>query len=72
MSKKSGTRWPESLTDRKMPAGVSWGQYLRFSAAAFASMMVGAQCVHYYYKPLQDLDMYVEQELTKRMYLLNL
>lgn len=46
-----------------MPAGVSWGQYIRFSTAAFAAMMAGAQCVHYYYKPLQDLDVYIEREL---------
>lgn len=48
-----------------MPAGVSWGQYLRFSAAAMMAMMAGAQSVHYYYKPLQDLDVYIEQELAK-------
>lgn len=53
-----------------MPAGVSWGQYLRFSTAAFASMMAGSQVVHYYYRPLEDLQAYVEKERILRRFLL--
>lgn len=49
-----------------MPAGVSWSQYIKFSAAAFLSMMAGSQTVHYYYNPLKDLDMYIEKELQIR------
>jgi hypothetical protein len=44
-----------------MPAGVSWGSYLRFTAAALFTMFAGAQIVHVYYKPLGDLDKYVEK-----------
>jgi len=39
-----------------MPAGVPWGEYMRFFVTAFASMAAGAQIVHIYYKPLQDMD----------------
>lgn len=46
-----------------MPAGVSWSQYIRFSAAAFATMMAGAQTVHYYYRPLEDMDKYIDREV---------
>lgn len=49
-----------------MPAGVSWGKYLTFFVAAFASMAAGAQTVHKIYSPLEDLDKYVEKELEKR------
>lgn len=38
-----------------MPAGVGWGQYVRFSIAAYLAMMAGAQVVHVYYHPLDDL-----------------
>ena len=48
-----------------MPAGVSWSQYLKFSAAAFLSMMGGAQAVHLYYNPLKDMDVFIENELRK-------
>lgn len=45
-----------------MPAGVSWQRYLKFFAAAMASMLAGSQMVHIYYKPLDDMDVYVEEE----------
>ncbi|XP_033171012.1 uncharacterized protein C12orf73 homolog [Drosophila mauritiana] len=45
-----------------MPAGVSWGQYMKFLGCALASMMAGSQAVHFYYKPLEDLRTYIEQE----------
>ncbi len=35
-----------------MPAGVSWGEYLKVAAAAYMAMFVGAQTVHVFYKPL--------------------
>lgn len=46
-----------------MPAGVTWGQYLSFSAAAMVSMFAGSQIVHHHYKPLQDLNEYITREL---------
>jgi Domain of unknown function (DUF4516) len=49
-----------------MPAGVSWPTYLKFFAAAFVSMALGAQVVHQYYKPLDDLEKFVENELKKQ------
>ncbi|XP_037935772.1 protein brawnin-like [Teleopsis dalmanni] len=46
-----------------MPAGVGWGQYIKFFTCAMLSMMAGSQLVHYYYKPLQDLDVYIDNEM---------
>ncbi|XP_018785018.1 PREDICTED: uncharacterized protein LOC108966503 [Bactrocera latifrons] len=46
-----------------MPAGVSWGQYMKFLSAAMLSMMAGSQLVHMYYKPLDDLNTYIEREI---------
>ena len=43
-----------------MPAGVSWGEYLRFAVAALASMALGSQAVHHLYRPLDDMDKIVE------------
>ncbi|EDW30504.1 GL26822 [Drosophila persimilis] len=45
-----------------MPAGVSWGQYTKFLASAMLAMMAGSQAVHLYYKPLEDLPVYIERE----------
>ena len=44
-----------------MPAGVTWGEYLRFMAAALGSMFLGSQAVHLVYKPLQDMDQVLDQ-----------
>lgn len=49
-----------------MPAGVSWPRYLFFFSAAMVSMLAGAQTVHIYYKPLGDLDKYIEEEVRKK------
>lgn len=46
-----------------MPAGVTWGQYMTFSAAAMLSMLAGSQLVHQHYKPLQNLHEYINKEL---------
>ncbi|XP_036319174.1 uncharacterized protein LOC118733747 [Rhagoletis pomonella] len=45
-----------------MPAGVSWVQYMKFFSAAMLSMMAGSQLVHMYYKPLDDINVYIERE----------
>ncbi|EDW06327.1 protein BRAWNIN [Drosophila mojavensis] len=45
-----------------MPAGVSWGQYMKFLGSAMLAMMAGSQAVHMYFKPLDDLPVYIEKE----------
>lgn len=50
-----------------MPAGVSWPRYMLFFSAAMLSMMAGAQTVHVYYNPLQDLNKYIEDEMNKHV-----
>lgn len=45
-----------------MPAGITWGAYLRFLIAAGLSMFAGSQVVHMLYRPLDDLDEYIEVE----------
>ena len=44
-----------------MPAGVSWPTYLKFAFAAGVSMVAGAQTVHLVYRPLEDLDKFIEK-----------
>lgn len=48
-----------------MPAGVTWSVYLRFTAASLLSMFAGAQVVHIYYRPLDEMDKLVEMEVKK-------
>lgn len=48
-----------------MPAGVSWSTYIKFSTAAMLSMLAGSQIIHNIYRPLDDLDTYVEKEYEK-------
>ncbi|KAK4294118.1 hypothetical protein Pmani_033228 [Petrolisthes manimaculis] len=45
-----------------MPAGVTWSHYLRFSCAAFLSMVAGSQLVHICYNPLEDINTMIEKE----------
>ena len=49
-----------------MPAGVTWGVYLRFVTASMLTMFAGAQCVHLVYRPMDDLPHYVELERQRR------
>ncbi|XP_044762272.1 protein brawnin [Coccinella septempunctata] len=44
-----------------MPFGVPTGRYITFVATAMITMFVGAQTVHIYYRPLDDLDAYIEK-----------
>jgi len=44
-----------------MPAGVSWPTYLKFATAAGLSMVAGAQTVHAFYKPLDDLEIVIKK-----------
>ncbi|XP_023950532.1 protein brawnin [Bicyclus anynana] len=46
-----------------MPAGVTWGQYVCFSIASLLTMLAGSQVVHQHYKPLVDLNKYINKEL---------
>jgi hypothetical protein len=48
-----------------MPAGVSWPQYTKFFVASIVSMLLGAQAVHVYYRPLDDLNELVQQEVER-------
>jgi len=48
-----------------MPAGVSWPQYIKFFVAAMVSMLLGAQAVHEYYRPLDDVSELVQQEVER-------
>jgi len=50
-----------------MPAGVSWQTYLKFSVAAAFSMIAGAQTVHAVYKPLEDLETFIEDFEDKKV-----
>lgn len=45
-----------------MPAGVTWGPYLRYTCAAFLSMVAGSQLVHMYYNPLEDMNTMIDRE----------
>ncbi|XP_076448508.1 ubiquinol-cytochrome c reductase complex assembly factor 6-like [Babylonia areolata] len=49
-----------------MPAGVTWGRYLRFFTASMLSMFAGAQVVHLIYRPLDDMEEWVEKEKKKK------
>lgn len=48
-----------------MPAGVSWSRYLTYATCSLLSMFAGSEVVHRYYRPLQDLNEYVEKEKQK-------
>ena len=49
-----------------MPGGVGMGEYWRFMGAAMLSMFLGAQSVHIFYRPLDDLDDYVKKAKEER------
>lgn len=42
------------------------GLYVKVLAISIVSMMAGSQLVHLYYRPLDDLEDYVEREIRKR------
>uniref|UniRef100_A0A147BV29 Uncharacterized protein n=1 Tax=Ixodes ricinus TaxID=34613 RepID=A0A147BV29_IXORI len=49
-----------------MPYGHSWGYTLRFCVAAMLSMLAGAQCVHVFYRPLDNLEDYIKDERQRQ------
>lgn len=49
-----------------MPAGVSWSYYIKFTTCAMLSMLAGSQVVHMYYRPLEDLNEYIEEEMKQK------
>ncbi|XP_046625963.1 uncharacterized protein LOC124307854 [Neodiprion virginianus] len=56
---------PKQVGSKKMPAGVSWTRYLTYTGVAMLTMLAGSQTVHHFYRPLDDLDMLIEQEYEK-------
>lgn len=46
-----------------LPPGVTVGQYVRFTCTALFTMFLGSQVIHNYYKPLKDLEKYLEIEI---------
>lgn len=46
-----------------MPYGTTWPRVLTFFTSAMLSMLAGAQLVHVYYRPLDDLEEYVLEEM---------
>lgn len=48
-----------------MSGNISIAAYVKFSLMAMTSMMFGSQLVHNQYKPLDDLEDYVEKEIEK-------
>lgn len=50
-----------------MPAGVTWTKYICVTSAALLSMFTGSQVVHYFYRPLDDLDDLVQMEVERRL-----
>ncbi|XP_026817548.1 uncharacterized protein LOC113556661 [Rhopalosiphum maidis] len=48
-----------------MSGNISIVTYVKFSLMAITSMMFGSQLVHNQYKPLDDLEDYVEKEMEK-------
>ncbi|KAF0766987.1 Uncharacterized protein FWK35_00002877 [Aphis craccivora] len=50
---------------RLMSGNISIATYIKFSLMAITSMMFGSQIVHNQYKPLDDLEDYVEKEMEK-------
>lgn len=49
-----------------MPGGFSWPRYITFCVVSMLTTLAGAQCVHVYYRPLDDLEELVQQELERR------
>lgn len=47
------------------PSNVTVGQYIRFTFSALGTMFLGSQIVHQLFKPLDDLEKYIDEELKK-------
>jgi len=50
-----------------MPAGVSLPTYIKFTASALFSMLLGSQAVHMYYRPLEDLEELIRKAEEKQL-----
>lgn len=44
-----------------MPYGISWPRFSMFVVAAMGSIFAGSQVVHVIYRPLDDLEKYIEE-----------
>ncbi|XP_033219806.1 uncharacterized protein C12orf73 [Belonocnema kinseyi] len=51
-----------------MPAGLSYPRYITYFTASLLTALAGAQTVHKFYRPLDDLNDLVEEELARRKY----
>lgn len=49
-----------------MPVPFTWPRYIAFVSAAMMTTLAGAQVVHTFYKPLDDLETLVQKELERR------
>lgn len=49
-----------------MPAGVSWGKYVALIVVGIASGLAGSEVVHRYYKPLEDLEDFVQEKVREQ------
>ncbi|XP_074114672.1 ubiquinol-cytochrome c reductase complex assembly factor 6 sloth 2 [Cotesia typhae] len=49
-----------------MPAGLSTGAYIRFCIVATLTAFAGSQVVHMQYRPLDDMEKLVEEEIKRR------
>ncbi|XP_051173155.1 protein brawnin [Leptopilina boulardi] len=49
-----------------MIAGLSWPRYITFFITSMAAMLGGSQFVHNIYRPLDDLEDLVAEELARR------
>ena len=43
-----------------MPAGLSWPKYFGLLGSSMFFLFLGSQAVHAVYRPLDDLDQYIE------------
>jgi len=48
-----------------MSGNISIVNYMKISLMALTSMLIGSQFVHNIYKPLDDLEDYVDKEMKK-------
>jgi hypothetical protein len=49
-----------------MPVGISWTRYISFIVVSLFTTLAGGQVVHMYYKPLDDLEELIQQELERK------
>lgn len=48
-----------------MPAGVSLASYSKFFIAAMLAMLAGSQTIHVIYRPMDNMDALVKEEMDR-------